>query len=102
MDYDALLQDRWDRLMLRYAEDQANESIGSSLPDISFDSEFQFEVDIEDPPDAENNDINESQSESQKEIAVTENNPGELEEGQAEDDSQSSGQEEELQVMSIF
>ena len=46
MDYDTLLRDTWDRIMERIAMDQLDDSIGSSLPDISnsFDSDIQFEM----------------------------------------------------------
>ena len=49
MDYDTLLRDTWDRIMQRFLMDQLNDSIGSSLPDISdsFDSELQFDMELE-------------------------------------------------------
>ena len=49
MDYDTLLRDTWDRIMERIAMDQLDDSIGSSLPDISnsFDSDIQFEMELD-------------------------------------------------------
>ena len=49
MDYDTLLRDTWDRIMERIAMDQLDDSIGSSLPDISnsFDSDIQFDMELD-------------------------------------------------------
>ena len=64
MDYDSLLQDRWDRLMLRISENQLDESIGSSLPDVSrsFDSDIQFELELENSENTEDENVVQSES----------------------------------------
>ena len=66
MDYDTLLRDTWDRIMQRVLMNQLNDSIGSSLPDISdsFDSEIQFDMELEENSES-NNQANVTNSDNQ-------------------------------------
>ena len=50
MNYDSLLRDDWDGPLIRFSLNELDESIGSSLPDISrsFDSEILFEFEGDD------------------------------------------------------
>ena len=99
MDYDSLLQDRWDRLMLRFFEDQTNESTGSSLPSISGDDDIQFDLEIEESSNADNESSNEyTLMDSQNQSTTTQNVPIDQGEDQAtiEEVSDQENQQEEV------
>ena len=85
--------------MLRFFEDQTNESTGSSLPSISGDDDIQFELEIEESSNADNESSNEyTLMDSQNQSTTTQNVPIDQDEDQAtiEEVSDQENQEEEV------